>query len=52
MILPMAFFKENVLQFLIVQYRNFLLAWTIISDIHETRETERQQESSFKLRTP
>jgi len=48
----MTFFKETVLKFHIVQNRNFLLAWAIVSDIHETRETGRLQERSSKLRTP
>jgi len=48
----MAFFKETVLKFHVVQNRNFLVPWVIISDIHETQETERLQERSSKLRTP
>jgi hypothetical protein len=44
--------KETVLKFHTVQNRNFLHAWTIIREIHETQETGRLQERSSKLRTP
>lgn len=49
--LPMAFFfKETVLKFHIVQKRNFLFAWAIVSDIHETLETGRLARKKFQVK--